>query len=100
MRTAERERLAHRYNDILERIEGLDIEEVYSDYSEPSELDECDDEDDIADSIEDMENELDALTSDIESKIEKYKEALEEIGKIRKDYEKLTELCSKYKNEW
>ena len=97
MRMRERKRVVKKFNEILEAIDDMLIEDVYSTFDRPDDLDEqFDDEEEILDTITNFDSELEFLEVDIENYIEDLRDDLEKIKKLQGKLNEVYDMIDKY----
>ena len=96
MRKIEKKRVINKFNDVLAKIDCLELEYVYGNFDRPYDLEETDDTEEIIEIICNFEHELEYLECDIEDAINDLEEKLKEIKELSEKYDEVWKLIEKY----
>lgn len=86
MNKAEKKIIINNFNNILDEIFRLELDDIYIDFYQPNDLSEDDYEERIIKEVYEFDDNLRCLESDIETAIDVLKEKLKEVGSLRSEY--------------
>lgn len=97
MNKVEKKIITNNFNNILDEIFRLELDDIYVDYYQPSDLSVDDYDDRIVKEVHGFDANLKCLESDIETAIDELKDKLKVVGSLRAEYyivRKLVKDCT------